>query len=630
MSLHAKHFYEFGPFRLDIVERLLLRASEPVPLTPKSLDLLLVLVERHGHVVEKQELMQTVWPDTFVEETNLTKNIFLLRQALGEASEGEKYIETIPKRGYRFVAPVREVRDASETEPANLPSDTATATTTGTRARWYSLMASWWLLAGLLGVLLAVAAMATYTRHSVERINEIKSLAVLPFQPLGEQNRNEILEVGLADSLITKLSKIKQLTLRPTSAVLKYAGSEQDPVAIGRTLQVDAVLESRFQQAGDRLKINSQLVRVEDGKVIWSFQSTDLSVDILNLQEKVSESLARDLRFNLTSEEQKLLTRRYTDNAEVYQLYLNGRAEPPKGAREATEKAIDYFQQALAREPNYAPAYSGLADCYYRLVVLFGSPPRSVWPKAKYAAERAIAIDDTLAEAHASLGSVLLSYEWDFVGAKREFERAIELDPKYSPAHKRYADYLTVVGHHEEAIREARLACELDPTSFARRNALGFLLYQAGQYEQAIETADQAHELGQHIIGQGYRYNALVELRRYEEAVEFGLKQEASVGTPQDRIDELRVAFQTGGIRGFWKKEIEQLTKVPRQTSEILRELAYDYAFLGDKDKAFASLEKMVAERDGYLMWLQVDPRWDSLRSDPRFQDLLRRVGLTP
>jgi tetratricopeptide (TPR) repeat protein len=348
------------------------------------------------------------------------------------------------------------------------------------------------------------------------------------------------------------------------------------------------------------------------------------------MEQSVSESIVRELKLSLTSEEQKLLTKRYTDNAEVHRLYLYGRSEWNKRTRDGAEKAIDLFQQALDRQRNYAPAYSGLADCYITLgSAIYPSPwpPRGVMPKAKYAAERALAIDETLAEAHASLGFILLWYEWDFAGAKREFERAIELEPNYPTAHQWYAHYLTAIGHHEEAIREARRSCDLDPSSASYRSLLGSHLYYARQYNQAIEQAGRARLLNARLRPM-YCYAAYIELGRYDEAVDYYIEANALAGERQEKLQELRIAYRTGGIRGCWKELIGQYARTAKHDPELMRYFAIVYAFLGEKDKAFAYLEKAYEERNGFLIFLNVDPRFDNLRSDPRFSDLVRRVDL--
>ncbi|MGI9064863.1 MAG: winged helix-turn-helix domain-containing tetratricopeptide repeat protein [Pyrinomonadaceae bacterium] len=640
INTSEKQVYEFGPFRLDVAERFLLRDGAMVTLEPKVFQTLVVLVENSGHLLTKDELMSELWPDAFVEEGSLTRNISTLRRTLGEGENGSTFIETVPKQGYRFMAGVKKVSEAkglhAEVGKGALEGLTAfdeamkqMAAATNLKNRGWRRGLTMFLVAA--SIISATALLYLRTSSKLESpspVIEIRSIAVLPFKPLAAQTRNEALELGLADSLITKLGMIKQLTVRPTSAVLKYANLEQDSMTIGRTLLVDAVLESTYQQAGTRLQIHSQLVRVEDGKVVWAFQCGDQCVDILTMQESVAESIAQQLRFNLTSEEQKGLAKRYTDNLEAYQLYLYGRSKWNMRTRDATEKAIDFFVQALDRDPNYAPAYAGLADCYITLgSILAASLPRGVMPKAKYAAQRAIDIDDTLAEAHASLGFVLLWYEWDFEGAKREFDRAVSLDPKYATAHQWYAHYFTAIGHHEEAIREARLACELDPTSPNKRSILGYVRYFARQYNQAIEDAERAHELDGRLRPM-YSSGAYLELGRYTEAVDYHLQANAMAGEKQKKLDELRRGFQTEGIRGFWKKQIEQFKEAARPEGETNRYFAMIYSRLGEKNKSLLYLEKMFQERNGFLIYLKVDPAYDNLRGDPRFTVLLRRVGL--
>jgi DNA-binding winged helix-turn-helix (wHTH) protein/TolB-like protein len=647
-----KRIYEFGPFHLNPAERLLLRDGIALSLEPKIFQTLVVLVRNSGHLLTKDELLKEVWPDAFVEEGSLTRNISTLRRMLSDGSTGTTYIETVPRQGYRFLAEVKvrqavtifqedaKVRiftDDTRAKTDNGVSDLRAATKAmpaADRAPAKQVNFRQWPRARVLLIamaLVSVSALIYFKSASKSRepasVSAIRSIAVLPFKPLSAQ-RDDLLDVGLADSLITQLGKIKQLSVRPTSAVLKFAEREQDSLTIGRELAVDAVLESRYHRIGDRLRINSQLVRVSDGKIIWAFQCSDQCIDILMMQESVSTSIARQLNFDLTNEERRLLTKRYTDNAEAYELYLNGRAEWNKRTRDSTEKAIGFFQQALERDSNYAPAYSGLADCYIALgSVLADALPRGVMPKAKYAAQRAIQLDDSLAEAHASLGFELMWYEWDFPNARREFERAIELDPKYATAHQWYAVYLTAIGHHEEAIREARLACNLDPTSPTQQSVLGYLLYFARQYNEAIEQAEKAHALDSSLRPM-YSSGAYIALGRYGEGVEYDLQANKMAGEKPEKLEQRRTAFETGGIRAYWKTQLRQFTEAPRPEGETTRYFTLVYALLGEKRKALNYLEKMYQERSGFLIYLKVDPRYDNLRGDPRFDDLLRRVGL--
>jgi DNA-binding winged helix-turn-helix (wHTH) protein/TolB-like protein len=649
-----KRIYEFGPFRLDPTERLLTQNGVAVSLEPKVFQTLVVLVQNSRHLLTKDELMKELWPDAFVEEGSLTRNISTLRRILTERPNGITYIQTIPREGYRFVAEVKEIvagtpgrEDAEGKNVTNqsgrngnngtLVDQVSRGVPAGLAPRREPFNSRQWLRAHrlflVLIALLIIPVSGLIYFKSTEKLrakpglSSIRSIAVLPFKSLTTQPHDDRLDLGLADSLITQLSKIRQLSVCPTSTVTKFAGRQQDSITIGRQLSVDAVLESSYQQIGNRLKINSQLVGVSDGKILWSFQCSEC-VDILTMQESVSTSIAQQLNFELTIEERRLLTKHYTDSREAYQLYLDGRTEWNKRTRDSTETAIRFFEQALERDADYAAAYSGLADCYIALgSILAAAPPRAVMPKAKYTAQRAIELDDSLAEAHASLGFELMWHEWDFAGAKGEFERAIALDPKYATAHQWYANYLTAIGHHEEAIKEARLACELDPTSANKQSNLGHLLYLARQYNQAIEQAGKVHELEPQMATM-YVSGAYLASGRYSEGVEYYIETNRAHGADPPKLEELRTAFDTGGIRAYWKTQLKQFLDAPRPEGEPTRYCAILYSLLGEKSKALLYLEKMYQERNGFLIYLSVDPAFDTLRGEPSFDDLLRRVGL--
>ncbi len=578
MSKPARHFYQFGPFRLDAAERLLLREGEPVLLTPKVFDTLLVLVQNSGRLLGKDELMQTVWPDAIVEESNLSQNIFTLRKALGESPTKPKYIETIPRRGYRFIASVREVRYEG---------------------------------ADLTGV-------------------AVRSIAVLPFKPLGAKNGDEYLGLGLADALITRLSNIGQIVVRPTSSVRKYTGLEQDPVAVGRALRVESVLDGSLRRSGERIRVTVQLVSVRDGVPLWADRFDEKFTDIFVVEDSISERVAAALMLKLTGEDKKRLTKRYTENIEAFQLYLKGRYYWNKRTGQGLKKGIEYFQQAIEKDPTYALAYAGLADCY-NLLSLYGVfPPKETMPRAKAAAMRALEIDNTLAEAHTSLAYAKLYYDWDWAGAKREFLRALELNPNYATAHHWYHEYLTAMGWFEESHAEILQAQELDPLSLIISTDVGWGLYYARRYDQAIEQLrktiemDPTFAVAHFILGLCYGQKGLFK----ESAAEI----QKAIAILGDNPLALAVgvlghAYAVSGKKDRALKVFEQLKDLSKRCYVPAYSLAIIYTGLGQKDQALKWLRKAYEERYDRLIYLKVEPMFDSLRSDPRFKDLLRRIG---
>jgi DNA-binding winged helix-turn-helix (wHTH) protein/TolB-like protein len=509
MSRETPQVYEFGPFRLDARKRLLWRGGEVVPLTPKVFETLRVLVERRGQQVTKDELMREVWGETIVEETNLTANISHLRKALGEKKSDHQYIVTVPGEGYRFVAGVKEIGGertaliAQEGARASIPieeeengvqeEERFIAAARGERRLWPRVMTACVLLA----VLIAAAVHRLGTRQPEAPAPSgasvpINSIAVLPFKPLAASNRDEPLELGMAETLITRLSNLKEVTVRPMSAVRRYTGLEQDAAAAGRELRVESVLDGNIQRAGDRIRVSVRLVRVGDGKQLWAEAFDESFKDIFAVQDSISERVAGALALKLTGEERERLAKRHTKNSEAYQLYLRGRYFWNRGTEEGLRKAIEHFLQALEKDPDYALAYTGLADSYALLGVYGLIPMRESHPKAREAATRALEFDEKLGEAHASLAAVLIDYYWDWAGAERHLERALELNPNYATAHSMYANYLKAFGRFGEAIEEAKRAQGLDPVSPSSNLTLATTYYFARQYDQAIEQSQGA------------------------------------------------------------------------------------------------------------------------------------------
>src|SRR2546425_496917 len=450
MSKPTRLLYEFGPFLLDVTEQLLLRDGRPIPLKPKLFDLLLLLVENSGHVLDKNRLMSTLWPDTFVEESNLTVNIFALRKALGNRRNKHSYIETVPRRGYRFVANVTEAPNG--------------------------------------GVDSVAAERARLSSNADERFEAgagVKSLAVLPFKSIGAEAGHEYLGLGLADALITKLTNLRQIKVRPTSAVREYTRARDITVA-GRKLKVDALLDGSIQRARQRIRVTAQLVDARDGATLWAENFDAKLVDIFSLEDSLSDQVVRALSLKLTGEERKHLVKHHTENTEAYQAYLKGRYFWNKRTSDGFKKGVEYFEHAIALDPNYARAYAGLADCYQLLSGYMSGPSREAIPKATIALLKALQIDDTLAEAHTSLGH-LRTREWDWSDAEKEFKRAFELNPNYVTAHHWYSTYLRLMGRFDEAWTEIKIAEELDPVSLSINTSVGTLQYLVRKYDQALE-----------------------------------------------------------------------------------------------------------------------------------------------
>ena len=641
----AKHFYEFGPFRLDTRERLLLREGQPVPLTPKVFDVLWVLVENRGHILEKDELLQAVWPESFVEEGNLNRNISTLRKALGEEPNEKQYIETVPRRGYRFVAEVRELEDeggdlivekrtrarlvvdeeesAVDEEPKFLPADASLPRPRGWRPSGKVLALSTFVI--------GVAAVIVYlgTAHRQPAGMAVRSMAVLPFKPLVAGSSDEYLQLGMADVLITRLSNLKQIIVRPTNAVRKYAGLEQDSVAAGRELKVEAVLDGNIQRLGDRVRVTMRLVSVADGAPLWAEKFDEKFTDIFLVQDALSEKLAQALALKLSGEEKRLLTKRETQNTEAFQAYLKGRYFWGKWTGPGLQKSIEYFEQALVQDPAYALAHSGLADSYNLLGYLGIWLPRAAYPKSEAAAIQALKLDDTLGEAHLSLAKTKLFYDWDWPGFEREMKRALELNPNYADAHGMYGTYFLAMGRFDEAVRERQRAQELDPLSPLFTNAMGWSFFYAHQYDRAIDWYKKALELDPNFVVAHHDLGTVYDLKgSYDEAVAEFLEAKAISGASQETVAALKEAYAASGRAGYWRKELELANEQLAHGRVRPWRMAVIYTALGDRDQAFAWLNKAYEERASLLIFLKTNPIFDSLHSDPRFTDLLRRIGL--
>ena len=530
MDPKEPNIYAFGDFSLDVSKRLLLRGGEPVSLTPKVFDTLVYLIEHNGNVLSKDDLMSAVWPDTVVEENNLGQNISKLRSVLGESPGDHRWIVTIPGRGYRFVADVKLLASGNEgSEDAGLPgpvpehnpSAAAASSLPKRAASGFSVRLVRFVLAGLLAGLLTVGAIYLLrSRNGASAHPAVESIAVLPFKPLVPEGRDEALELGMADTLITKLCNSTKIIVRPISSVRRYGGVEQDSVAAGRELGVDAVLDGTVQRWGDRIRVAARLVRVSDNRTLWAGQFDRGFGDIFDVQDSISERVAAELVPILTGEEKERLARRYTSNTEAYEFYLKGRFFWYKRTPQATATAAEYFQRALERDPRYALAYAGIADCYRTLPIMSDVPSRESFPKAKQAALKALEIDNNLAEAHSALAYIEYFFEWDWAAAEKEFRRALEINPNYPLAHLGYAHLLSNLGRREEALAEIDRAIKLDPLSPFVGTIKGQILFHARRYSEAIEEVNKALEIepnfwiGQIVLGRSYE-----RLGHYEQAL---------------------------------------------------------------------------------------------------------------
>jgi len=576
--MHGGRVLEFDGFTVDLGSRLLLRGGRQVALTPKAFDTLAVLLERPGEVLPKEQLLERVWPDTFVEEGILTQNIYTLRKALQEAGGAASYIETVPRRGYRFVGPVaaREAPPETTREPES-----------------------------------------------------VRSLAVLPFEPLTGNPDDAYLGLGLADALITRLSNLRRLTVRPTSAVRRYLGVARDPAVVGRALQVEAVLDGTLQRSGDGLRITVQLIGAREAAPLWATKFDAKATDMFALEDSISQELTEELRLRLSRQERDRLSRNPTPDPEAYDAYLRGRYFWNRRTLDGLEKAIASFRRAIDLDPDFALAHAGLADCYVLLPLYGAFAPREVFPEAIAASERALSLDDSLAEAHTSLAYARFLYERRWAAAERGFRRAIDLNPGYPTAHQWYAFLLAALARHEEAIGQARQARDLDPLSLVINADFGMVLYFARQYPAAVQQFRKTLELDPSFayahFGLGLAWQ---EQERLAEAVE---EQRRAVELAP-RSPAYQAALGQALARAGRPEEARRILAALEERSAREYVEASDFAFLwtalGEPDRAIDRLEQACEERSRFVAFLATWPIYDPLRAHPRWLSLLARVGL--
>lgn len=609
--------YEFGQFRLDREARILLRDGKIVPLTPKVLDLLLVLVEKRGQLLAKENLMKAVWPDTFVEDGNLTSNISILRKELGAPPGGGEYIETIPKRGYRFVAAVAEVSDgASSGAPAAARPAVRSAV----------------LLAA--GGCVAAALLVVYWTGWYRGLpgfpdrTRIEALAVLPLENLSGDPAQDYFADGITEALTANLAQIGALRVISRTSVMQYKGTKRPLPEIAGRLKVDAVILGSVLRSGQRVRITAELIYASTDRHLWARTYERELGDILDLQNEVARAIANEVHVKLTAPEKGRLGRSRMVNPGAYEAYLKGRYHWSRYTEESLLKSIEYFEQAIKLDPGYAPPHAGLADAWLGLGYIGARPPEEVHPQALEAASKALAMDDALAEAHAAIG-VLKALEWDWTATEREARRAIELNPGYALAHSFYSNQLRHLGRKEESIAEARRALELDPLSPMTNEGLADAYLSARQYDLAVEQYQKTLDLhphqaaSQHALAWAYVYKGM-----YGKGIEEMRKSAALYREDLNLSPDLAYIYAVSGRSPEAQRILGRLLRISKQAPVAPGLVALIYVGLGNREEAFSWLERAYQQRSPMMAWLKVDPRFDSLRSDPRFQDLMRRVGL--
>jgi TolB-like protein/DNA-binding winged helix-turn-helix (wHTH) protein/Tfp pilus assembly protein PilF len=624
----------FGSFEIDIVSGELRRQGLKIKLQDQPFRLLVLLVGRAGDVVTREEVREKLWPaDTYVDfDHSLNTAVRKLREALGDSAESPRYVETLARRGYRFIAPVVRRRTA-EVAPAMVditsvaPSPTELLSTSARR-----------LLTLAIVVAICAAALAAYwmvprpapSTQSGRRL----TLAVLPFDNLTGDADQEYLSDGLTEEMITQLGRLEPDRLRvlARSSTWKYKRADRDIGRLRRELGADYLLEGSLRQAGERVRVTAQLVRVDDQSQVWAETYERHFRDVLILQSEVAETVARTIAVALTPDARARLARARPVRSEAYQDYLRGRFFWSRRTETALKQALGYFQKAIAADPGYAPAYSGLSDSYTSLgasSVVGGLPPRQAMPEAKAAALKALQIDSTLAEAHASLAQVHLLYEWDLAACEKEFRRALELDPNYTAAHHWYSHCLLALGRTEESLAESKRALELEPLQLVVGIHLGWHYLYTRQSDQAIEQFRKTLELDP-TFPQAQRYAGWAYLQKgmHPEAIAALRAALHSLERNPEIEGELGYALAVAGRRAEALAMLEGLGHLSATRYVSPYSIALVHAGLGDRDQALAWLDKAYAERSDYMPYLRLEPMLDGLRSDQRFVALVGRVGL--
>lgn len=640
--VRPSHLRRFDQFELNLRTSEIFKQGKRVKLQDQPCQVLALLTECPGELVTREALQKKLWPnDTFVDfDHGVNIAINKLRDALGDSAEHPHFIETLPRRGYRWLTPVESVGDSSinpgadvtAIAPPETPSSSATTTAPVPPAKNRLLAAvAISALAVLCGLALVFALDVGKLRSRFlgsAAPGRIQSIAVLPLENLSHEPEQEYFADGITEELITSLSKISALHVTSRTSVMRYKRTDKSLPQIARELNVDAIVEGTVQRSGDRVRITSQLIHAPTDRHIWAGTYDRELKDVLALQDEVARAIANEIKTTLTPQEQKNLTAVRPVNPEAYEAYLKGRYYWNKRTADGIRKASGYFQQAINLQPNYGMAYSGLADCNSGLAWHGFAAPKEVLPIAKAAALKAIEIDPASGEAHASL-ALALSHQRIWVAAENEFKRALQLNPGYANAHHWYGDYLSVVGRHEEALAEAKRAFELDPLSPMINTWLGYRYYYSRHYDQAIEQGrkildfDPTFAAAHLLLGQAYLQKGL-----HAQAISELQSATTLSGDSPIYLAQVGAADAAGGRNAEARVVIDQLQKVARQSYVSSYGLAQIYAALGDKQHAMKSLESAYDEGAVWLQYLKVDPALNSLHSEPQFQDLARRMGL--
>ena len=623
--------FSFGPFRLDARDLVLRRGDAEIPLTRKAVETLLVLVENAGHVMGKEALLDRVWPGTFVNESTLAQNILTLRKALGKQANGEDYIGTLPKRGYRFEAPVTENGLVDTTaRPVGLapgPPGSSQAAPFSRHAVLYALVAVTVVIA-ISGLYLVRARLMPAAGNIAP--TKIHSIAVLSLTNLSGDPSQDYLADGITEAITTDLAKFHSLRVVSRTSAMQYNGRKKPLPEIARELHVDAIVEGGMMRSGAHMRVTAQLTRAANDEQIWA-ESYEREVrDLLALQNDVARDIAEHVQAQITTQDRERLSITRPLDPRAHEEYLKGRFFWNKRTENGYLDAIDHFLRAIQIDPQYPEPYAGLADAYALLGSLGGAsiPRREAMNNARSIARKALELDPTIAEAHTSVAFVLMHYDWDFAAAEQEYLRAIDLNPNYATAHQWYAANLAATGRTDAALAELRHAQELDPLSLIISADIGEHLGWARRYEDAAAQLQSTLRMDPNfLLAHLDLASVFIYQQKYPEAVDQARK--ALELAPSSLWAEcvLGAAYAGDGQRAKAQKVMERIQRFPHSKEAALH-LAIIATGLGDKDAAFHWLQVARDQRSGSLIMMKITPYWDPLCSDPRFASLVHDVGL--
>ena len=626
--------FQFSDYVLDSARYELRRGERALKLEKIPMELLILLVEREGALVSREEIIERIWGKQvfFESDSGINTAVSKLRQALRDDAERPRYIQTVVGKGYRFVAPIdhspapgtgpKEGNNggenaASAPEPINAPEVRDILD----RQRWIFLST----------VVLLFALGVGYYAFRSKNSESYQTIAVLPFKPLSTGADDEYLELGMADTLITRLSRTSGLIVRPTSAVRKYTGADTSSLVAGQALQVDTVLDGNIQRLGDRLRVSVRLLRVRDGASLWSNSYDTNFTDVFQVQDAVSERVADALALRLTSADEASMRKRDTSNVQAYELYMRGVFFWNKRSEDGLRKSVEYFEQAIAADQNYALAYAGLAAALNPMGYRGYAASDEIRPKILAAATRAVALDPRLPEAHVTLGAVFAFYEWNWTEGEKEFQRALELNPKLPLAHHWYAMLLQCRGRYQEALQHRQRAQQLDPITPIITAGLGDALFLVGNDERALSEYRKALELEDPFdeaqVGIGRVYERRRDFHRAIAAYRLAVLHSPGSGMAKASLGH---ALAQAGERSEAKQILRELTETYHTGYVSPVYLAMICAGLGENETALSWLEKAHDQRNATLSGIMMEPQLQNLRGDPRFVRLAQEIGLSP